>query len=57
MKLLRNHSFDDVLENPLLNHYDINKLDLTPEAKEKRQKENALILEATETILIEKTSG
>lgn len=56
MKLLRDHSFDDVLKNPLLNRYDINKLDLTPENKEKRQKENKLILEATNTILVEDTS-
>ncbi|MGO1597425.1 MAG: DEAD/DEAH box helicase [Sphingobacteriaceae bacterium] len=53
MKLLRNHSFGDEIKNPLLVKYDIDKLGLTPEVKEKRIVENAKIVEATNTVLAE----
>lgn len=51
MKLLRNHSFDDLVENPLLVNYDIEKLKLDTERKKKREIENVKLIEATDLIL------
>lgn len=51
MKLLRNHSFDDQIENPLLVNYDIEKLKLDTERKKKREIENVKLIEATDIIL------
>src|SRR5699024_2583393 len=55
MKLLRDHSFDDVVNNPLLVNYDIEKLGLKEEDKQKRKAENKVILNASDIILSEKT--
>lgn len=51
MKLLRNHSFDDRVENPLLVNYNIEKLKLDTERKKKREIENVKLIEATDLIL------
>lgn len=56
MKLLRDHSFDDIVNNPLLVNYDIEKLSLKDEDKQKRKAENKIILNASDIILSETSS-
>ncbi|ALR29290.1 hypothetical protein ATE47_01520 [Chryseobacterium sp. IHB B 17019] len=53
MRLLRDHSFEDEIKNPLLVKYDVDKLGLSPEMKDKRILENTKIVAATNTILAE----
>lgn len=51
MELLRNHSFDDKLENPLLKEYNIDSLKLNQEVKAKRELVNQLIIQESEILL------
>lgn len=58
IELLRNHSFKDKIQNPLLSSYDIDKLDfaktdfLTKEqVKERRRREDALIKDNTKFLI------
>ena len=51
IKLLREHSFNDELKNPILSEYNIENLKLKKEKKEKREKIDKEILEKTEFLL------
>lgn len=59
IELLRNHSFKDKLENPLLSSYDIDKLDfsktehLTKEEVKERRRENDNIIKENTKFLID----
>ncbi|WP_298117124.1 DEAD/DEAH box helicase [Flavobacterium sp.] len=52
IELLRNQSFEDKIENPLIENYEIEKLKLSEARKEKHEKEDTIIISSSEFILI-----
>lgn len=53
IQLLRSRSFSDLIENPVLAKYDVEKLGLSPDEKEKKKVEVVKILDAEEFICSE----
>lgn len=51
IKELREHSFADVIQNPLLSEYDIDKVSLNNKDKEKKELKNQKIIEYTNFII------